>query len=1027
MKNLARSLLAVAAISFGALAASAQGTAFSYQGFLTFQGAPANGAFDLQFAVFDAATSGAQQGLTVVSNSFGVTNGLFALTIDPGANVFTGAARWLNIAVRPASSATFTNVVPRQPLAATPYAIFAGGASAAGLTGTLPSASLAGTYGGAVNFSNTANTFAGGGGGLTNLNGGALTSGTVADARLSANVALRAGGNAFTGNQTVTSGSIGLGPSSPGERLMIEGGNAFITGTNVGAPGADGALLFGSDATTRDGALLRATGGDLAFWRYNGAWNQTLRLQNSSGNVGIGTASPSAKLHVGAGTRFTSADIGSIFLQSGTGGAGAARDWKIFVPMPIGNLTFRDMGFDNLNNGMTNDALVIQAATGFVGIGKSNPVTALDVSGTVNIDGGNAFIIGSNAGPPGVNGSLLFGSDATTRDGALLRATGGDLSFWRYNGAWNESLRIVNTSGNVGIGSTSPSAKLHVGAGTRFTSADIGSIFLQSGTGGAGAARDWKIFVPMPIGNLTFRDMGFDNLNNGMTNDALVIQAATGFVGIGKSNPATALDVNGTVNATAFTGDGAGLTLNAGNLTNGTVSDARLSANVALRSGGNAFTGNQTVTSGSVGIGPSAPTESLLIDGGNAFITGINAGAPGANGAVMFGSDATTRDGALLRATGGDLSFWRYNGAWNETLRLANASGNVGIGKPNPATALDVNGTVTATAFAGLAAASNLTGTVALAQLPAAVVTNGSSTVITNNVGVVVAGVGLPVLSLAFPDANLIAAGYSNAFTVDGVGWTAATTNAAWQARQTASTVVFSNLLWVMGGYGTNVLNDVCGTNNLNDVWSSTNGANWVLVTNAAAFPGRYSHQTLVFSNRMWVLGGIAVGNIVTNDVWSSTNGSDWVRATPAANWARRYAHTSLVHSNKMWVMGGTFTGVNKNDVWSSTDGTNWTQATGTATWSARSYPGAVEFDSKMWVLGGIDSAARNDVYSSTDGAIWTLVTGSANWPARYAHTTAAFNGTMWVLGGTGAAYRNDVWSAVAIGEKLGRWYIYSR
>jgi len=64
------------------------------------------------------------------------------------------------------------------------------------------------------------------------------------------------------------------------------------------------------------------------------------------------------------------------------------------------------------------------------------------------------------------------------------------------------------------------------------------------------------------------------------------------------------LTVSGTVNANSFSGDGANLTnltgLNASALTTGTVADARLSSNVAVRAGGNTFTGNQTVNSGSV-------------------------------------------------------------------------------------------------------------------------------------------------------------------------------------------------------------------------------------------------------------------------------------------------------------------------------------------------------------------------------------------------------------------------------------------
>ncbi|HEY6169526.1 MAG TPA: hypothetical protein VI454_15905, partial [Verrucomicrobiae bacterium] len=113
------------------------------------------------------------------SNFFGnlpVTNGLFTVTLDAGTGAFTGDARWLQIAVRPgASTNTFVDVVPRHPIATVPYAIYAGGVTAGGISGTLPSGALSGVYGGAVAFTNGGNSFSGNGGGLTNLNASNLT------------------------------------------------------------------------------------------------------------------------------------------------------------------------------------------------------------------------------------------------------------------------------------------------------------------------------------------------------------------------------------------------------------------------------------------------------------------------------------------------------------------------------------------------------------------------------------------------------------------------------------------------------------------------------------------------------------------------------------------------------------------------------------------------------------------------------------------------------------------------------------
>jgi len=107
--------------------AHAQGTTFTYQGRLN-DGGPATGLYDLRFTVYDApgGVTATAIGSTVDVNDLGVTNGLFTVMLDPGANVFTGAARWLNIGVRAgASLGVYTDLTPRQPLTATPYALYA--------------------------------------------------------------------------------------------------------------------------------------------------------------------------------------------------------------------------------------------------------------------------------------------------------------------------------------------------------------------------------------------------------------------------------------------------------------------------------------------------------------------------------------------------------------------------------------------------------------------------------------------------------------------------------------------------------------------------------------------------------------------------------------------------------------------------------------------------------------------------------------------------------------------------------------
>ena len=87
-----------------------------------------------------------------------------------------------------------------------------------------------------------------------------------------------------------------------------------------------------------------------------------------------------------------------------------------------------------------------------------------------------------------------------------------------------------------------------------------------------------------------------------------------------------------------------------------------------------------------------------------------------------------------------------------------------------------------------------------------------------------------------------------------------------------------------------------------------------------------------------------------------------WQEATGSANWSARSNHTSLVYNNKMWMLGGT-DGSRKNDVWDSTDGINWTETTASANWSARNSHTSLVYNNKMWVLGGNDGSRKNDVW----------------------------------------------------------------
>src|SRR6266542_1381906 len=72
--------------------AFSQGTAFTYQGRLNDNGAPANGNYGMMFYLCDTPASGGQLANLGIVN-VPVSNGLFTVTLDFGAN-FPGADRW---------------------------------------------------------------------------------------------------------------------------------------------------------------------------------------------------------------------------------------------------------------------------------------------------------------------------------------------------------------------------------------------------------------------------------------------------------------------------------------------------------------------------------------------------------------------------------------------------------------------------------------------------------------------------------------------------------------------------------------------------------------------------------------------------------------------------------------------------------------------------------------------------------------------------------------------------------------------
>ena len=116
-------MLAFSMLLLSGTALFGQTTSFTYQGSLTDGGAPANGSYDLQFALWDSLSNGTQIGSTQTLNALSVTNGGFTVNLDFGVSAFPGANRFLEISVRTSGTGAFTTLTPRQQISSTPYAI----------------------------------------------------------------------------------------------------------------------------------------------------------------------------------------------------------------------------------------------------------------------------------------------------------------------------------------------------------------------------------------------------------------------------------------------------------------------------------------------------------------------------------------------------------------------------------------------------------------------------------------------------------------------------------------------------------------------------------------------------------------------------------------------------------------------------------------------------------------------------------------------------------------------------------------
>jgi hypothetical protein len=235
-----------------------------------------------------------------------------------------------------------------------------------------------------------------------------------------------------------SAGNVGIGTSSPSEKLTLSGGALRLES----ATGVSSYVHYISPGNDEWSAGMNGAY-DFQIAYSNGLGTPRMTLLKG-GNVGIGTTSPNNKLDVNGNINVPSTNF--YRYDGDTGLIGSATSIVGGASNQLGIRASNDILF--ATNG-ANERMRITSG-GNVGIGTSSPSAKLDVNGTLNVgslsSGSNAVISLANNASGGTRNIYYKSSDVTIN----ITSTGG-----------NDLMTITN-GGNVGIGTTSPTSKLQV-------------------------------------------------------------------------------------------------------------------------------------------------------------------------------------------------------------------------------------------------------------------------------------------------------------------------------------------------------------------------------------------------------------------------------------------------------------------------------------------------------------------------------------------------------------------------------------